>query len=184
MDALTLLTSRRSNKKLFAPAPNQAQLEQIFQAALHVPDHGRLQPYRFVVIEKDGLNKLGGLLKSAVQELNLGEERLKKAENLPNRAPMIIAVIAKIQKDIAKVPAWEQMLTAGCATYAMQLAANAQGFDNVWVTGPWVDGSELRQALQCDQNDKVVAFIMLGTGKEKASREPKQIDLANFVSYL
>ncbi|URL05647.1 NAD(P)H nitroreductase [Avibacterium sp. 21-595] len=184
MDALTLLTSRRSNKKLFAPAPSKAQLEQIFQAALHVPDHGKLQPYRFVVIEKEGLTQLGDLLKNAVQEFNLGEERLKKAENLPNRAPMIIAVIAKIQKDIAKVPVWEQMLTAGCATYAMQLAANAQGFDNVWVTGPWVDGSDLRQAFHCENSDKIVAFIMLGTAEEKINRESKQINLEQFVSYL
>ncbi|MCW9709768.1 NAD(P)H nitroreductase [Avibacterium sp. 21-586] len=184
MDALTLLTSRRSNKKLFAPAPNEAQLEQIFQAALHVPDHGRLQPYRFVVIEKEGLSKLGNLLKSAAQELTLGEERLKKAENLPNRAPMIIAVIAKIQKDIAKVPVWEQMLSAGCATYAMQLAANAQGFDNIWVTGPWVNGSALRNALQCKEDDKVIALLMVGTGEEKMNREAKTLDISDLVSYL
>ena len=58
MDTLTLLTTRRSNKKLIAPAPNKEQLEKIFQAALRAPDHGKLQPYHFVVIEHEGLNKL------------------------------------------------------------------------------------------------------------------------------
>lgn len=184
MDALTLLTSRRSNKKLFAPAPNSAQLEQIFQAAAQVPDHGKLQPYRFIVIEKEGLTKLGHLLKQAVAEFDLGEERLKKAEDFPNKAPMMIAVIAKINKDIAKVPAWEQMLSAGCSAYAIQLAANAQGFDNVWVTGPWVDGSALREAFQCANNDKIIAFIMLGKSEEKLARETKSLKVDHLVSYL
>ncbi|EGP06073.1 hypothetical protein GEW_04159, partial [Pasteurella multocida subsp. gallicida str. Anand1_poultry] len=95
MDALQLLTTRRSEKKLTAPAPDKAQLDVIFQAALNVPDHGRLSPYRFIVMESEGLNKLEILLKETVQEFELGEEFLKKAENLASRAPMVIAVIAK-----------------------------------------------------------------------------------------
>lgn len=184
MDALTLLTSRRSNKKLFAPAPNMAELDQLFQAALHAPDHGKLQPYRFMVIEKEGLIKLSGLLKSAVEEFDLGEERLKKAENFSTKAPMIIAVIAKIQKEITKVPAWEQMLTAGCATYAMQLAANALGFDNIWVTGPWLEGSKLRQALLCEEDDKIIAFLLIGKNEDKITREAKSIGTEHLVNYL
>ena len=98
MDALTLLTQRKSNKKLTAPAPSQVQLEQMFQAALRAPDHGKLEPYHFVVMQGTGLSKLEGLLKAAVSEFNLGEERLKKAENFARRAPMVIAVIAKINQ--------------------------------------------------------------------------------------
>ena len=184
MDALTLLTSRSSEKNLTLPAPNQEQLEKIFQAALHAPDHGKLKPYRFIVIENEGLSKLSDLLKRAVIELDLGEKRLQKAEKFSQKAPMVIAVVAKIDKTIEKVPAWEQMLCAGSATYAMQLAANAQGFDNVWVTAPWVNGTELRQALHCEANDKVIAFLLIGTAVEKRLREPKSADLTKFVSYL
>ena len=184
MDALTLLTTRRSNKKLTSPAPNKAQLEQIFQAALRTPDHGKLKPYHFVVIEKEGLNKFEALLKDAVIELNLGEERLKKAENLAHRAPMVIAVIAKIDPNIAKVPAWEQLITAGCAAYGIQLAANAQGFDNVWITGKWVNGNALRQAIGCREEDEIVALLMLGTAAEKTEREARTANLDEFVSYL
>lgn len=167
MDALQLLTTRRSEKKLTAPAPDKAQLDVIFQAALNVPDHGRLSPYRFIVMEGEGLNKLEILLKETVQEFELGEEFLKKAENLASRAPMVIAVIAKINKTLPKVPAWEQMLSAGCATYAIQLAANAQGFANVWITGKWVNGSKLRHAFDCAEQDKVIALLMLGSAEEK-----------------
>lgn len=184
MDLLTLLTTRRSEKKLIAPAPNAEQLENMFQAALHVPDHGKLRPYRFVVIEKEGLAKLVDLLKQAVVELELGEERIKKAESFADKAPMIIAVVAKIDHTIKKVPGWEQMLTAGCATYALQLAANAQGFANVWVTGPWIDAEALRQAFGCQEQDKIVALMLVGTEQEKSERETKALDVKEFISYL
>ncbi|MGV6989669.1 NAD(P)H nitroreductase [Testudinibacter sp. P80/BLE/0925] len=183
MDALELLLSRRSNKKLVEPAPQGEQLDNILQAALHAPDHGRLTPYRFVIIEKEGRAVLERLLKSAVDELGLGEERKKKAEDVSHRVPMFIAVIAKINTDVPKVPGWEQMLTAGCATYAMQLAANAQGFDNVWVTGPWIDGAELRQAFGCEEQDKVIALVMMGTAEQKLEKA-KTYDLTEYVSYL
>ena len=151
MDALTLLTQRKSNKKLMAPAPSQVQLEQMFQAALRAPDHGKLEPYHFVVMQGTGLSKLENLLKAAVTEFNLGEERLKKAENFARRAPMVIAVIAKINHEVKKVPGWEQMLTAGAATYAIQLAGNALGFESFWATGPLVEGRELRETFGCDK---------------------------------
>lgn len=183
MNALDLLTARRSEKKLTAPAPNAQQLARLFQAAAQVPDHGKLQPYRFIVIEKEGLQKLESLLKSAVFELNLDEKRLQKAEKITRQAPMIIAVVAQINKE-SKIPAWEQMLSAGCATYAVQLAANAQGFDNVWITAPWVDGSQLRAAFGCGENDKVIAFLLVGTAENKVEREAKVLDSAKFVSYL
>ncbi|MDO5055239.1 NAD(P)H nitroreductase [Pasteurella oralis] len=183
MDALQLLINRRSEKKLTAPAPNKTQLQLIFQAALNVPDHGRLHPYRFVVIEGDALKKFGTLLKETVYEFELGSEKFKKAENLAQRAPMVIAVIAKINKE-TKVPAWEQMLSAACSTYAIQLAANAQGFANVWITGKWVDGSALRKAFHCQKNDKVIALLMIGTAEEKLEREKKVQDINEFIHYL
>lgn len=184
MDALTLLSTRKSNKKLTTPAPNTEQLEQIFQAAMRAPDHGKLQPYHFVVIENEGLDKLENLLKAAVTEFNLGTEQLKKAENLAHRAPMVIGVVAKVDPTIAKVPGWEQMLTAGCATYGLQLAAQSLGFDNVWITGKWVNGSALREAFGCNEQDRVVALVMLGTAVEKSERECRIINTKEFVTYL
>ena len=158
MDALTLLTQRKSNKKLTAPAPSQVQLEQMFQAALHTPDHGKLEPYHFVVIQGTGLSKLESLLKAAVT--------------------------AKINHEVKKVPGWEQMLTAGAATYAIQLAGNALGFESFWATGPLVEGRELREAFGCNKNDKIVALLQIGTAVEKLERDCKPKDLSRFVSHL
>ena len=97
-----------------APAPSQVQLEQMFQAALHAPDHGKLEPYHFVVIQGTGLSKLESLLKAAVTEFDLGEERLKKAENFAHRAPMVIAVIAKINHEVKKSTGLGTNAYCGC----------------------------------------------------------------------
>ena len=114
----------------------------------------------------------------------LPDDRLKKAENLAGRAPMVIGVVAKLDPTIKKVPEWEQLLCAGCATYAMQLAANALGFKNVWISGPWLEGSALRNAFQCKAQDKIIGFIMLGSGEEKLEREKKVLSLDDVVSSL
>ncbi|MDD0823920.1 nitroreductase family protein [Mannheimia sp. AT1] len=185
MQSLDLLLHRRSSKKLGDKAPNPEQLEQILKAGLRAPDHGRLKPYHFVVIEKSGMPQLREYLTSAVEEFGLSEEHLKKAEGLSNRAPMIIGVVAKLDHNIAKVPAWEQMLTAGCATYAIQLAANSLGFDTVWITNKWINGSDLRSAFGCQEGDKIIALVMIGSPLEGEINQAKETEnLDGFVSYI
>ena len=97
---------------------------------------------------------------------------------------MVIAVIAKINHEVKKVPGWEQMLTAGAATYAIQLAGNALGFESFWATGPLVEGRELRESFGCDKNDKIVALLQIGTAAEKLERDCKPKDLSRFVTHL
>lgn len=99
---------------------------------------------------------------------------------------MIIGVVAKLDHTIAKVPAWEQMITAGCSSYAIQLAANALGFDTVWITNKWVNGSALRSAFGCQDQDKVIALIMIGSPEteEQITLAPESESLDGFVSYI
>ena len=66
----------------------------------------------------------------------------------------------------------------------MQLAANALGFKNVWISGPWLEGSALRNAFRCEVQDKIIGFIMLGSGEEKLEREKKVLSLDDVVSSL
>ena len=184
MDVLQLLKERRSHKKLTTPAPTPEQLKLILQSALQVPDHGKLQPYRFVIIEQDRMERFGELLVAAADEFEMPEEKRQKAQNLAHRAPLVVGVVAKINHEVKKVPAWEQMLTAGCAAYSIQLAANALGFANVWITNKWVDGSALRQAFGCAEKDKVVALLMIGTAENECEKEKRCTDVNDFVSYL
>lgn len=184
MNALELLTTRRSSKKLAAPAPNAEQLEIMLQAATQVPDHGNMRPFKFTVIQsEDGLNRFRELLRQTAVELNFGEESMRKAEKVGNMAPMVIGVTFAPNKEVPKPkPEWEQMLSAACSAYAMQLAATAQGFDNVWITGLWVNSPLLREAFGCGDKDKIIALIMVGT-PEETSCGAKNTDLTQFATY-
>ncbi|MCP2040483.1 nitroreductase [Neisseria sp. HSC-16F19] len=183
MDALSLLTTRRSTRPLGLPAPDEAQLEAILQAATQVPDHGLLTPWRFVVIEGEAAKaRFHALLNETVTQLNYGEETRKKADRVAAMAPLVIAVIStpETQPPRAK-PVWEQQASAACAAYAAQLAAKAQGFDNVWITGLWVNSPLLREAMHCRDEDKIMGLLMIGTAGEGHEDTPKNTDLSALV---
>ncbi|MCK3655630.1 nitroreductase [Pasteurellaceae bacterium Macca] len=186
MDTLTLLHCRRSSKKYGTLAPNAEQLNAILQAGLRAPDHGHLKPYHFVVIEQSAMTKFAEYLTACVAEFNLGEEGLKKAQKISQNAPLVIGVVAKIEPNLAKVPEWEQIVTAGCATYGMQLAANSLGFETRWITNKWVNGTALRQAFGCREHDQIIALVFVGSPQEgeqiTLARHPE--DISSFISYL
>ncbi len=161
-NTLYLLQHRRSFKKFTDKAPNREQLENILKAALRVPDHGLLKPYQFIVIERTGLAKFESYLLDVAKEFDMGERGIEKAKKLAYRAPMVIGVVAKYNETKKDIPQWEQMLTAGCATYAIQLAANTQGFNTSWITNKWVNGRALRDAFGCKDKDKIIAILHIG----------------------
>lgn len=185
MDALTLLTTRRSVRDLREPAPDELELETILQAATQVPDHGNLTPWRFVVIQGDeAKQKFRKTLEDTIVALNYGEESLKKIDKVVNLAPMTIAVISKPTTDSPKPkPIWEQQMSAAAAAYAIQLSSNALGFDNVWITGLWCDSPVVRQAMDCGENDRIIGLIMIGTAQYDLKKEEKNTDVSQFVSY-
>lgn len=184
MDSLDLLHYRRSSKKFGDIAPTSAQLELMFKAALRAPDHGRLKPYRFVVItDRIGFEKA---LFSAVEEFNLGEYGEGKAQKLSHQAPCVVAIIAKLDVSNPKVPVWEQQVCAGCAAYGFQLAANSLGFENVWISKHWVQGNEMRKLLDCQENEQVIGLILVGSpqDKESISRANETENISDFVRYV
>ena len=184
MNALELLTTRRSSKKLVAPAPNAEQLEVMLQAATQVPDHGNMRPFKFTVIQSEaGLFRFRELLRQTVAELNFGEESMQKAEKVGHMAPMVIGVTFAPNQNVPKPkPEWEQLLSAACSAYGLQLAATAQGFDNVWITGLWANSPLLREAFECGEKDKIIGLIMVGTPDEETGGA-KNTDLDSFVTY-
>ena len=94
--ALQLLLERSSNPRLTTPAPTPEQQELLFKAALRAPDHGQIRPWRFLVIEGQGLTELGELYAKALLEDNpdTSSAQLTRARNMPMRAPIIIVMIA------------------------------------------------------------------------------------------
>lgn len=182
MDALDLLLQRHSIGQLVAPAPAGELLQQILQAGVTVPDHGALHPWQFLLAEGEGRNRLGDLLAAAAERFGEKPEVIDKARQAPLRAPLVITVVAKVVVH-PKVPAMEQLLSAGCAVYAMELAANRLGFGAIWRSGPFMFDRHLHRALGLAEQDQIVGFLYLGTpgGQPVTPRRPA---VESFVRYL
>ncbi|WP_299497270.1 NAD(P)H nitroreductase [uncultured Shewanella sp.] len=162
MNALDLLLTRQSTPRLTTPGPTQAQLEVILNAGARVPDHAGLTPWEFIIAQNEGLNKLGEIFKQAAENEGSDEAFIEKACKMPQRAPMVITVVAKTQVH-QKVPILEQHLSAGCAVMAMQQAAFAQGLGGIWRTGPLSFNADVHQLLGLSEQDQIVGFLYLGT---------------------
>ncbi|HGH0374641.1 TPA: NAD(P)H nitroreductase [Yersinia enterocolitica] len=183
MDALELLLNRRSASRLAAPAPAGEALDHIIHAGMRAPDHGTLQPWRFVLIQDEGLERFSQLLQDAVKHDGSDETVLEKAKQAPFRAPLIITVIAHVTEN-PKVPNWEQVVSAGCAVQAMQMAALAQGFNGIWRTGSWTHHPVVRDGFACREQDEIVGFLYLGTPQLKSAIKVTPPDYSTFVRYF
>ncbi|MFK3795382.1 nitroreductase family protein [Pseudomonas sp. NPDC088444] len=182
MEALDVLLNRVSVPRLIEPAPDAAQREILFGAALRAPDHGGLRPYRFLTVEGDARNRMGDLLAQALVESGgaADEKALEKARFGPLRAPLVVVVIAKLT-DHYKVPKKEQVITAGCAAHGVLLAAYAMGVGAVWRTGELSYSPHVAKGLGLAADEEVVAFLYLGTPLNPP-REAAKPDVSEFVS--
>ncbi|MFM2483578.1 NAD(P)H nitroreductase [Celerinatantimonas yamalensis] len=179
MEAIELLLHRHSCAKLAAPAPTGEALETIYHAGLKTPDHGGLKPWRFIEVSGAGMDRLADIFAAAAQH---AQGDVDKAKAMPQRAPLIIIVIASYVIH-PKVPEMEQLLSAGCAVHAMQMAALAQGFNGIWRTGPMSYDNTVNEMLGLTDSEQIVGFLYLGTAQTGApQKSPYQID--QFVSKI
>ena len=164
MDAITALLTRNSAARLAEPAPAGAAREQIFRAALRAPDHARLQPWHFLVVEGQGRNALGAAMARALQRHapDSSADALDKLRVNPLRAPLVIVLVARVAEQ-PKVPEIEQLLATACAAQNMLLAAHALGFGGIWRTGAVTYTAALREELDLPASDRVIGFLYLGT---------------------
>lgn len=183
MDALNLLLNRRSVPRLIEPAPADEALKNILCAGMRAPDHGALRPWRFIIIEKEGRERFSVLLEKTARDDAMDNSTIEKASRSPFRAPMIITVVAHCQTE-SHIPQWEQVVSAGCAVMAMQMAAVAQGFNGIWRSGFWTEHPEIRATFHCRKQDVIVGFLYLGTPQFMVSSPVASPDTAPFVSYF
>src|SRR5260221_13407676 len=134
MDALTTITTRASPLKLGEPGPTPDQVRTLLEAAIRAPDHGKLKPWRFLVIEGPARERLGDLWVDALRQREPGapEVMLEREREKPLRAPAIIVVIARVTPDHPKIPAIEQIVSARTAGPKPQPAAHALGVGCPW----------------------------------------------------
>jgi nitroreductase len=159
------LNTRQSAKTYGDTAPSREQLEHILQAAVRAPDHGRLRPWRFMIIEGDQRRKFGEMLAASAKRRvpALSEGDLQRERDKAMRAPMIIVTACRVVPG-TKVPAIEQILAAGAATQNILLALHALGFAAAWKTGEAAYDTEVKKALGFAADDHLVGFVYTGGG--------------------
>ena len=164
MDAVNLLLSRESAMKLEAPGPSDEELDQIFASAGRAPDHGKLRPWRFVVIQSDKRAAFGELMAESMRRRmpDASGDALQRERDKAMRAPVIVVVAARVQKG-HRIPEIEQIAAASAAAQTIMLAAPALGYGAMWKTGDAAYDPSVREALGLMPDDEIIGFMYLGT---------------------
>ena len=164
MQLVDSLINRVSSPTLTAPGPNREELDQCFKAAARAADHGRLKPYRFLIIEGEGLDRLGELFVSAGTQINeqLTDDQRSRFLSMPKRAPMIVVAIAE-NNDQPKVPGPEKIMCAAAATQNLINAAFTLGYGAYWRTGELASHPVVEEGLGVTDSETLIGFIYMGS---------------------
>lgn len=173
--ALDFLLTRRSRpaKTLTGPVPTEAELNVILTAAARTPDHGKLEPWRFIVLEKPALVRLAEAVPARGAALNIAPEKIDKAIAQFANADLAVAVICS-PKISEKVPQIEQIYSAGAVCNAMVNAALASGWGANWLSG-WMshDRAFIEHAFALAPSETVAGFIHIGTETSAPPERPR-----------
>lgn len=183
MDLFTAIDTRSSSIKLVAPGPSRAELERILLAGARAPDHGKLAPWRFTVLEGDARRVLSDAMVDFLrsEKPDATPAQLAAERDKPLRAPTIIAIAAKLIHG-HKVPEQEQVHAVVAAVQNMFLAAHALGYGAMWKTGKVTEAPQVKAALGFEDDAVVVAFLYLGTNATPGPQRTPNID--NLVRWL
>lgn len=184
-EALTFLKTRRSRpaKTLGLPVPGRDVLAELLTVAARTPDHGKLEPWRFVVIEPDACARLAGAVEARGAALALDPEKVGKMARQFRDADLAVAVVAS-PKPSDKIPQIEQVLSAGAVCLALLNACLAAGWGANWLTG-WAahDPEFVRDNLGLADHETIAGFIHIGTECAAPPERPRP-DVAALTTWM
>lgn len=184
-EVLDFLLSRRSRpaKTLGTEAPSREEIERLLTAAARTPDHGKLVPWRFIVLtDGDERERLIRMARAHMQAQGLAEDRIAKSSAAFGQGGVIVVVVGS-PKPSEKIPQWEQELSAGAACLALLNAALASGWGANWLTGPLARDPEfLGSAFGLDPAEFVAGFIHIGDEQMRPSDRDRP-DLSQIVEW-
>ncbi|EBA13040.1 nitroreductase family protein [Roseobacter sp. CCS2] len=177
--ALDFLLTRRSRpaKTLTTPVPDRATLETLLTAAARTPDHGKLEPWRFIVLTKPALARLAQMVPGRGAALSIDPDKMTKAQDQFGNADLAVAVISS-PKPSEKIPRIEQVYSAGAVCLALVNAGLAAGWGANWLSG-WAshDRRFVTEGLGLSEHETVAGFIHLGTETNAPPERPRpQLD--------
>ncbi|HEU5482139.1 MAG TPA: nitroreductase [Sphingomicrobium sp.] len=172
---LSLLQTRRSAKPrcMTGPGPARQELDQILTMAARIPDHGKLHPWRFIIIEDDRRDAFAALLHEALAEEDpsaTAAHQTKEDEFAHYAGALVVLASAPVQNH--KIPVWEQELSCGAAGMNLLLAAHALGYVAGWVTG-WRAYSPRVNAGLCEPGERIAGFIFIGNSPVELEERPR-----------
>ena len=182
MDALAALTSRISPAKLADPGPSPEDLDKMLAAAVAAPDHGKIRPWRFLVVKDDARAKFGEVMARSLKrrETDASPQKLDFEKAKALRAPTLIVVVAS-PNDNPKVPQIEQVVAVGAAAQNFLVAAHALGYGAFWRTGAVAYDAEVKRELGLKETDTIVGILYVGS--VAAPGQPRKIDARDFVKH-
>mgnify|MGYP003362765649 CR=1 FL=1 len=164
MTSLDLLLSRFSTDALVQPAPDAAQLERILSAAMCAPDHGRLRPWRYVVIRDEARARAAELVVASMKRLDpeVAEAKIEKRRGRFSTMPLVIALGMHLRPD-HKIPLIEQEMAVAAAAMNVLNALHFTGFGAVWVSGDVTYDPQLAAELGFEAPHRLAGFLFVGT---------------------
>ena len=181
---LDVLAARRTVPlpKLGGPGPTEAELERLLRIAARVPDHGKLVPWRFLVIEGEARHRAGELIAKAflADEPDADESRVAQERGRLAHAPVVVAVISRA-KPHPKIPDWEQVLSAGAVCMNLVVAAKAMGFSATWLTQWFGYDRRVLDGLGLAPDERIAGFLHIGRPVEIPADRDRP-DLARIVT--
>jgi nitroreductase len=176
---LSLLESRRSGRprEMIAPGPTDEELQRMLRIATRVPDHGKLTPWRIVLVARDQRDDLALLLRKALQEEDpcASPAHHEKADEFARQGEaLVVLVSAPVHGH--KIPVWEQELSCGAVGMNLLNAAHSMGYVAGWLTG-WQAYSPMVNAAFCSEGQRIAGFIFIGSPGTRLEDRPRpQID--------
>ena len=183
--ALDFLLTRRSRpaKTLAEPVPDRATLETLLSAAARTPDHGKLEPWRFVVLGKGAMPRLAKAVQARGEAIGLDAEQITKGRSQFDQGHLAVAVI-EVQKPSDKIPALEQTYSAGAVCLALLNAALAAGWGANWLTGwPSHDRDFVQSELGLGDQERIAGLIHIGTETSAPPDRPRP-NLATITTWV
>ncbi|KTE34056.1 MULTISPECIES: nitroreductase family protein [unclassified Sphingopyxis] len=173
---LAHLATRRSGKArdMVAPGPDAAQLHDVIALALRTPDHGKLAPWRIVTVADDQREAFATLLKEAWVKENPGAAGLDLSalDQFAHQAPTLLVLLSTPVAG-AKIPVWEQQMSAGAVGMNLLHATHAHGFVGSWLTGWAAYSPDVAAAFGAREGDTIVGYFFLGTAGAPLSERPR-----------
>lgn len=171
MNPVQAIVTRRSVTRLRAPAPGDTELLGLIRGAMTAPDHGRLRPWRLVVLRGDARRLLGVALAKTAGDDDVARER---AVAKPLRAPLLVSIVFTPHAG-HRVPEWEQLAAAAAMVQNLSLLLHVRRYGSIWRSGRVVEAEAVREALHLAPGERLLGWLYVGT-PESPQRTPVRAD--------